>query len=279
MIYAAEMMQKNLPLRFIAEWVEWHDYIGFDKLYVLDHFSEKRLEYSHPKLKIFHATSHLDEMNRFPNIGSPQFKYNAMSWWWQYLINYERWDWMAFIDSDEFVMFDKGNSLPNLLKGDAVALNWKNFGPDDYEKDPDNTLKSYTKCSRHHATKVIAKKSALVADHDDVQNCHLPALKPEAVFVNSSGRELPHRPYTADEAYHQGFSSWDDIWINHYHLRSREDWFRKQKSMVSTNKSEMPWYWEEEHFQGCRKAAEIDTTAIEHDTKDYSSNLEDPQAS
>ena len=125
---------------------------------------------------------------------------------------------------------------------------------------------AYDKFLYHHATKVIASKDSLNSDHLDVMNCHLPPLKKEAKLVNSIGRKLPNRCYTYDEGYKEGMASWDNIWINHYHLRSREDWYRKQKSMEDT-KSEMPWYWEEEHFEGCKRTTDTDTTAIQHAIK------------
>ncbi len=266
MILAAEMMQKDLPMKFIKEWVEWHDYLGFDKLYLFDHFSKDKLEYDHPKVQVFHADKKLIEA--YPHCPDANYKYYAMSWWWDYLINNEEWDWMAFIDSDEFVMLPAGDCIKDALTatgGDAVALNWKNFGPADYEHDPEDTLLSYDKFAKHHAIKVVAKKESLVSDHNNVMNCHLPPLKADVKFVNPRGKELEHKCYDFDEAYQKGLGDWEHIWINHYHLRSREDWLRKQQSMESTNKSEMPWYWDEEHFQGCiRNATEIDTTAKEH---------------
>ena len=262
MILAAEMMYKDLPMKFIREWVEWHSYLGFDRLFILDHFSKERLVYDHPKVQVFHADK--EKIEAYPHCKDAKYKYFAMSWWWDHLINYEEWDWMAFIDSDEFVMLPQRFSLKNTLlstEGDAVALNWKNFGPADYEKDPPGrSLFAYEECLHHHSTKVIAKKSALVKHYNDVQNCHMPALKKQAKLVSSSGKELKHECYSLES----GLADWDNIWINHYHLRSREDWHRKQEAMKDT-KDEMPWYWEEEHFQGCRETSHVDRTAFGHE--------------
>ncbi len=259
MILAAEMMYKDLPMKFIKEWVDWHSYLGFDKLFILDHFSKEKLVYDHPKVQVFHADK--EKIQAYPNCPDARYKYFAMSWWWDHLINYEEWDWMAFIDSDEFIMHPAKDSLRDLLKGDAMMLHWKNFGPGEYETDPERTLFAYAECLHHHASKVMAKKSALIPNFNDVQNCHLPALKPKAKLVTSSGKEIPHKC----PSYESGAADWSHLWINHYHLRSREDWFRKQKSMEST-KDEMPWYWDEEHFEGCKVTSHVDMTALGHES-------------
>lgn len=270
MILAAEMMQKNLPRQFVDEWVDWHDYAGFDKLYLFDHFSDEKLVYDHPKVEVFHADKKLIESH--PHCNDANFKYFAMTWWWDHLIRHEEWDWMAFIDSDEFIVTPHNNlkNTIDMLEADAISLNWKNFGPADYEKDPEKTLLAYDKFLHHHATKVLASKDSLIPDYSDVMNCHLPPLKKESKLVNSSGREIPNdKCYSYEESYAKGLVSWDNIWINHYHLRSREDWFRKQKSMEKTNKDEMPWYWDEEHFESCKKTTDTDTTMIQHALKMY----------
>lgn len=266
---AAEMMYKDLPRKFIDEWVSWHDYLGFDKLFILDHFSKEPLIYDHPKVSIFHASSHLDDIKPF---GNPEYKYITMSWWWEHLRSGEAWDWMAFIDSDEFVMIPYGDNVKEVIEntgGDAVFLNWKNFGPEDYEKDPDNTLFSYDRFIYHHATKVIARKDALV-QHLDIQNCHLPKLNGKAKLVTSGGQEIKHECYDVGD----GKACWDNLWLNHYHLRSREDWYRKQKSMEHI-KDEMPWYWEEGHFEACQKTASVDRTVFDH-RQDYDSKNNTP---
>lgn len=152
-----------------------------------------------------------------------------------------RHQWMGFIDPDEYLALTDGTpSLPDLLKDyeafGGVGFNWRMFGSSGHLTRQNNTLLSYTKCNLQ----------------DNLENTHMKVFANMAYVARMGG---PH-----DAAYAPGYytvtpnrrrvdgptSTTPDFTraaLNHYILRSKEEFQEKMKRGSAMSKPKTWEYW------------------------------------
>jgi O-antigen biosynthesis protein len=138
-----------------------------------------------------------------------------------------RYDWVAFIDIDEFIMPVTGSSIRELLmrktyaEHSAVLLQWLVFGPSGHQHSPDGlVIENYTSrlpedfpASRHVKSLVRGKAVTTAGTTPHI--------------VNVDGPTCNTRGETVLSYAEQPLECHDVMLINHYFTKSREDWTAK----------------------------------------------------
>ena len=123
--------------RYLAEWLDYHLNLGFDHIYLCDNAQEgeeraEEIVNADPKYK--------DVVTVFPyyNLTGQQVKAYTDCYRERGL----HFDWMAFIDIDEFITFSplsKYSNVKQFIKdrnnADEILLNWMTYGDNGYVRD------------------------------------------------------------------------------------------------------------------------------------------------
>jgi len=138
------------------------------------------------------------------------------------------YEWVGFIDADEFVVVKDGRSIPEFLSGfpdaPAVALHWVFYGSSLHRQRPalpvvESYLRRADAPNRH--VKVFVRPDQVT----QCRNSHSWFYRSARNAVNEHGQpvrgSLTNTP-TADSA-----------WINHYYCKSEED-YREKMQMRTT---------------------------------------------
>ncbi len=225
--YFAMLISKNDNLD-IVEWVEYHKRLGCSKFYIFDHNSTTPMK---PTLQQYIDTGLVDYLfSDLSNASNPQLhvyqncleKYGS------------RHKFMGFLDTDEYiVLVNKTKSIPAILTNyeqyGGLVLNWKRFGSSGHVTRPTGgVLPNYHKCFNDFRVKSIVN-TQYTLQHDN--NPHTFVYKHGYYAVDTTQRKargpffavwqhnttpLPPPPYVYDIMY-----------INHYNIKSREDYANK----------------------------------------------------
>ena len=201
--------------RFLEEWIEWHLGLGFDAIHLFEDKGSKSHEeicekYSNVYLRRYEDDEEVQQLLAWQGNSNRQktlYEYCADTY--KYIYN-----WIAFIDLDEFIMFAEGYSLSKLCEEfepyPCVLLNWKMMGASGHIKRPNmKVMDAYT---------------------EEAAFLHQDKLWEHKSFVNLArynGMATLHRAIGAVNTHHEGIISnlyYDKSWLNHYFTKSWEDW-------------------------------------------------------
>lgn len=204
---------------YIIEWIEFHRLVGVDKFYIYDNESSDNLRnllssyiksgvvvYQYLPGKNMQNKAYTDAVNKYKN----ETKY------------------MGFIDIDEFVVPCENNSLSDIVEdilnrypeAAGVAINWRIYGSNGYEKKPEG---------------LVMENYKYRAEDDFDANKHIKTIcNPRKVKVF----ENPHYPiyinsYSVDENGRiiEGpfniYGTCKKIRINHYFTKSKREYVLK----------------------------------------------------
>ncbi len=210
---------------FLGEWLEYHRAAGVDHFFMYDNFSED--DYAG-------VLDRFPEPERVTLIGwpfspaSPGAEHDCIA------RARGRFEWVGFLDADEFVVVRDGRSVPEFLAGfpDApgVALHWYQYGSAGHERrPPGRVIEAYTRRSRepNRHFKVFVRPERVTRN----RNSHNFYYRGAACAVREDGSRafgsMAARP-VAREA-----------WINHYHYKSLEDYLEKAARSSTLDRSGM----------------------------------------
>ena len=215
--------------RAIAEWIAWHQVAGFDTLIVLDNLSTDRTAQTVLALGRMHDV----RLISWPETGS-DWQTSAYD---HALVSFgTEFDWIAFVDSDEFLLpFGLLGIRPVLEVAGAasvMAVPWMMFGSSHHDvRAPKLVTEAYTWRSEHsfgpnrHVKSIVRPTEVAAA-----LNPHCFALKGET--PGSSARHVD--PKGASITWADGCPGLlsapgppDGARINHYFVKSRVEWERK----------------------------------------------------
>lgn len=136
---------------YITEWLDYHLYLGFDKIFVYE--NDWKLNIDSPFI----------EKISFDGPGRQEEAYN------NFISNYgDEFDWVAFMDVDEFLVLKVHNNIKEFLSDyrdfNGVAINWYLFGDNNHSTLNGNysVLKRFTKRAKKidsHVKCIVKPKS------------------------------------------------------------------------------------------------------------------------
>jgi len=213
---------------YVEEWLDYNHKLGFDEIIMYENDWECKVD--RPFLNKI----------KFPGA------HKQMESYFHFLKFFRNdYDWVAFMDIDEFLVLKKHNNIKDFLteydNPHGVAVNWFMFGADgkvNRDENPNSLLKQFTKRQKDvdQLIKTILKSSSngyMVLPHN-----------PNTPLMDTNGKVF-------QGPWNPGGPT-DVAQINHYHHKTFEDWLircnRGQSDHCPTKKPEQ---WENEKHMFC----------------------------
>lgn len=205
---------------YLAEWAAYHHLIGFDPIVVYDHESgddsaavlesldaagiAERIAWSVPDHVKPQLAAHADGIGRLAG----------------------RADWVAFIDLDEFVVFERHESVQEFVEQfgalGSIALNWRMLGSAGHaERTPGLVIERFDRCAERGYRGNRQVKSLSRLDLVVGSGLHTPKLQGGRGCQTVLGETLPPVGGQTRAVSHSIAR------INHYFTRSRAEWDEK----------------------------------------------------
>lgn len=213
---------------YFKEWIEWHKKQGVEKFYIYDNEStDCTKEVLAPYVK-----SGLVEYNYFPGYKVQLSAYDNC-------FDRHRLDtrWIALIDLDEFIVPIKDGNIPDFLKRfekfPAVEINWLVYGSNGEKKKKPGTMMERFK--RHsHYEHILNRHVKSIVNPRRIFNmigCH------EAARISGHAADSHGNPIKKN--FREREPQHDVIRINHYAVRSYEEFMEKQAKGRASGRTKM----------------------------------------
>lgn len=197
--------------QYLKEWINYHLSIGINEIFLYEDYNSKSHECITNNYKQVHLISFEQIENEITyNVNNKQIK--VYDYFMKKMKN--KIDWIAFIDVDEFIMFENGYDLQKLLNeykyNNGVFLFYKIYNANGIIDNPHSPLlTTYTKESNYINYNQRGYFKSLINN------------KKNNTFISpheiSCGR-------TTNNMDNPKFPSFKKAWINHYFTRSWEEW-------------------------------------------------------
>jgi hypothetical protein len=183
---------------YLKEWLDYNQKLGFDKVILFQ--NDWRTDLEHPIMEKCVCDG--------PSVQVPL--YNNV------LHDNTIYDWIAFIDCDEFIVLKKHNNIKELIEKykdetDVLALNWTIFGNmGKVSRENNSLLKTFTRrnvAADPHVKVIVNSRSG--------ERMQLPHNTNGLMM--DTGRHKFNGPYNFN-------GSLDIAYINHYYSKTKEDW-------------------------------------------------------
>lgn len=203
---------------YFKEWIEWHIKMGVEKFYIYDNGSkDDTLNVLKP-----YIDSGIVDYKYFPGQKMQIKAYDLC-------IDNHRFDtrWLAFIDIDEFIYPVKDKTVVEFLKRfenfPAVEINWLVYGSNGHLRKSDRpVMERFTRHSRgshylnHHVKSIVNPRRVY-----NMIGCH------EAARISGKAADSHGNPVSV--SFRDREPQQDVIRINHYAVKSREEFMEKQR--------------------------------------------------
>ena len=214
--------------RYIAEWIAYHQVVGFDKMFLYDNGSTDLTAVISRRWGDFVT---IIDWPTQPGIWMQHAAYR------DFLSRYAaHTEWVMFLDADEFLNLKRDENIRDFLscRGDAsaIGINWRMFGDNGEVAYREGlVLQRFTRAARdafggNHIIKTIARCAVIVKP-----DIHTSELKAGQQLISPSGQLLKQYP-----AVRQQLVEFDQIQVNHYFVKSYEEWQIKR----SRGKADFP---------------------------------------
>jgi preprotein translocase subunit SecG len=207
----------------IREWVIYHHKLGCSKFYLYDNGEISAANYLKDYVKAG-IVEIIAERELAPQLKS----------YHRCLKDHRRHHaWLGFIDIDEFIVTKDSCSIPSILRRyeryGGLTLNWMMFGSSGHvKKPPGGVLGNYWQCFQYEHIKSIVNTKFTLSHHGNPHS-FLYAKNWYSVDTNFVPVKGPHNPFR-DSLY-------EIMHINHYHLKSKEEFdLIKKRGRASTKK-------------------------------------------
>jgi hypothetical protein len=206
--------------RYIAEWIAYQLALGFDTILLLDNNSGDQTKAIAAGFAPRHDVRLFDWPMRTPDYQLRAYEFAARRFAGEFA-------WMAFFDTDEFLVLDEGASLKQRLAGlpdaAAVGISWAMFGSSHHRDSPAGlVIENYLHRSGADFGPNIHVKSIIrPALMRATSNPH--AFEMDGTYVDLAGRTLRWESLgkIAGPPDYAGGK------LHHYFTRSRSDWLAK----------------------------------------------------
>lgn len=216
---------------YFKEWIDWHRSMGVDRFYIYDNGSDD----STRRVLEPYIQSGIVEYIHFPGYRMQLAAYDDC-------LKRHRFDtrWIAFIDLDEFIVPVKDKNITDFLNHHAdapvVEINWLIYGSSGQDKKtPDPVMERFTRHSTpHHPLNRHVKSIVNPRRVFNMIGCH------EAARISGKAVDSHGNPITKN--FRDREPQQDVIRINHYAVRSREEFVEKQnRGRASGTKRTIEW--------------------------------------
>lgn len=185
---------------YMQEWVDFHLTMGFDQIFVVEDFGSKSHSFvENDKCQVIKLEEIMD-----PNSFSRHSIQRDLANYYVCTLRKD-YDWMAYIDADEYIMSykDLHEVLEQYNDQVGIAMKWHNYNANGHFHRPEGAiLLNYTQNC------VVNRKDWTFWEHKSFGNLH---KDPEW--------KDPHRLKQYINVY--------DIWVNHYICKSFQDYCYK----------------------------------------------------
>lgn len=229
---------------YISEWVAYHKILGFDKIYIVDNISD---DGSSEILAKLHESNEITRIEYKTVEGvKPQVPaYNLILERAQ-----SECEYIAFIDADEFLCFEKDYKLCDLTalldsseNVGAIAINWCVYGSSNVILPGDGLVierfdhRSEKDCHLNLHYKSFLKTKAINGTHGG--GVHHFQLNEGYHYVMTDGSKLNSATGISDHV------SWDLCRLNHYVIKSDSEFFHKKmaRGRAAGNNSDLNRYF------------------------------------
>lgn len=196
--------------RYLAEWLQYHTLLGFDKFFIYDNSPNNVLsEFESDLVKIIHFPGKVQQIPAYNHFVS-NFSQDL--------------DYAIALDIDEFLVIHNDLSLADFIKkyltSAGIAIHWKFFGSNGHLTYSDvPVLERFTKCQvggdSHFKTLIDCRRVSSYA------NPHLPDSLVSGEILELSGEAVNSNQSNVDTT--------DIAQINHYFCKSWEEFNLKVK--------------------------------------------------
>ena len=196
----------------IVEWITYHAHIGVTQFVLYDHASSSAFARSiDPYVKeglVTHYSVTSDDNRKLVVYAHCLNTYNR------------DFDFLAFVDADEYIVVAGGTSLPALLAGyvdrGGLALNWRTFGSSGHQRRSQRgVLLGYSSCFEEGNRNNLHVKSI-------VNTRYAGGVETPHSFTYVGGKTAVSTNGSAVTGAFSDQARYGRAWINHY-LGSRED--------------------------------------------------------
>ena len=197
--------------QYLDEWIRHHLDIGFDEIYLYEDFGSK----SHSIITDKYSNVHLMQLSEIFDEIKHLHDDKQTALYIYFYQNYKNvFDYTAFIDIDEFIMFEDGYSLQALLNDyqeyNGIFLFWKMYNANGIIDNPkSDLLTTYTTISEDDYHDIGWKYKSIVKMNSDSYfiSCH--------EIAGGITTDLSSSKYDI---------TYSKAWINHYFTKSWEEW-------------------------------------------------------
>lgn len=219
---------------YLEEWLSHHLSIGFDEITIIEDYeslSHKSITDKFPSDKV-HLIPASEHFNSLQNKGESGWK-RQMRAYNKFIYNHKSDNaWVAFIDIDEYIMIDEGETLDSIVSYldecgyNSVAIFWKCYNANGHITRPkEGIVKSYThyidasntKSSKYKQNFFSLYKAFVKLDNNFTCFSHDVHTTDRLTDIDGVPVTLYDRDVTRDPKY-------DKLHINHYFTKSWEDW-------------------------------------------------------
>jgi len=206
---------------YITEWIYYHLKLGFDHIYICDTSDNNNMKTctfnSDNRITLLHEPLNNKDFRYLQPVF--QTKYNNE-------ILKKHYKWCAFMDIDEFIVLKKHRFIKDFLNSinfntGSLGINWVLFGNNNKDiYTPEPVIHRFTKSDSNYDRHV-----KVIVDTQSVNIFNNPhyAILSKGNQVNEKGKVYNVGPW-------QDISSIDFIQINHYILKSTDEYLKRTKN-------------------------------------------------
>lgn len=240
--------------RYLEEWISYGLAIGFDHFFLYDNESSDETAYI-----IKAAESAGVATYRFwPSVENDRPQLSAYNDCRKNML--EDYDWIAYLDADEFVNLKRHQNIHQFLDAydgaDAIWMSWKMFGSSghiDYTRRWTTARFTMAANSVSRLGKSIVKVKNLKASY-----VHTHELSEGARFINTTWKDMLHHPKC-----HQDSGVVDVVQLNHYFTRSREEWaIKRNRGFADYRPNDPNRYRPDSEFSVYDRNEEVDNSIL-----------------
>lgn len=226
----------------IAGWISWHFALGVKTLFIYDdHSSDGTWEIIQAAAKIYDIRA-----ERTSPETQPHFALRHRDSYFKAAKECAgKYDWVGFLDGDEYVYLRHYDSLPEFLSkfthADAVGFSWKIYGSSNRVLRPRAPAPQvFTK----HSTKDLGD-NVLIKSFVRPEKMGPNWFNPHFYEVPKGRYVRPDGSFMRDERAEQPIE-WDDAFIMHFITRSMTHYIERIRRRLGKDLVESQGYWE--HF-------------------------------